>query len=115
MLFRSLVANSTLFGVLGTLGEALALADGLGLARDAAFEVLAATPLASQAERRRPAIESDDYPPRYTLALALKDAGLIIKAAEKADVDVRPEGHPEPAVSIMPRITFVASEGDVAQ
>jgi hypothetical protein len=51
--------------------------------------VLAATPLASQAERRRPAIESDDYPPRYTLALALKDARLIIKAAEKADVDVR--------------------------
>jgi len=84
-----LVANSTLFGVLGTLGEALALADGLGLARDAAFEVLAATPLASQAERRRPAIETDDYPPRYTLALALKDAGLIIKAAEKASVDVR--------------------------
>jgi 3-hydroxyisobutyrate dehydrogenase-like beta-hydroxyacid dehydrogenase len=84
-----LVANSTLFGVLGTLGEALALADGLGLARDAAFEVLAATPLAAQAERRRPAIETDDYPPRYTLELALKDAGLIIKAAEKARVDVR--------------------------
>jgi HAD superfamily hydrolase (TIGR01450 family) len=84
-----LVANSTLFGVLGTLGEALALADGLGLARDVAFEVLAATPLASQAERRRPAIETDDYPPRYTLALALKDAGLIIKAAETARVDVR--------------------------
>src|SRR6266545_526592 len=54
--------------------------------------------------------------PRATRSRSLlKDAGLIIKAAEKADVDVRPEGHPEPAVSIMPRITFVASEGDVAQ
>lgn len=47
-----LVANSTLFGVLGVLGEALALADGLGLARVAAHVVLAATPLADQAERR---------------------------------------------------------------
>ena len=49
-----LVANSTLFGVLGVLGEALALAEGLGLSREAAFAVLAATPVAAQAERRRP-------------------------------------------------------------
>ena len=60
-----LVANSTLFGALGVLGEALALADGLGLEREATWEVLAATPLAAQAERRRPAIESGDYPVRF--------------------------------------------------
>ena len=76
-----LVANSTLFGVLAVLGEALALADGLGLARDVAFEVLAATPLAAQAERRRPSIESGEYPPRFALSLARKDAGLIADAA----------------------------------
>lgn len=34
-----LVANGTLFGVLGVLGEALTLSDGLGLSRDAAFEI----------------------------------------------------------------------------
>ena len=53
-----LVANSTLFGVLAVLGEALALADGLDLPHDVAFEVLSATPVGAQADRRRPAVES---------------------------------------------------------
>ena len=77
-----LVANSTLFGMLGVLGEALALADSLGLSRTSAFEVLAATPVAAQAERRRPAIESGEYPLRFSLALALKDANLIHDASD---------------------------------
>lgn len=84
-----LVANSTLFGVLGVLGEALALARGLGLGDDAAFAVLAATPLAAQAERRRPAIESDDYPPRFPLSLAHKDANLVVEAAKVAGIELR--------------------------
>jgi 3-hydroxyisobutyrate dehydrogenase-like beta-hydroxyacid dehydrogenase len=84
-----LVANSTLFGALGALGEALALADGLGLSHEAAFDVLAATPLADQAERRRPAIEFGDYPPRFALSLALKDADLILEAAKGAGVELR--------------------------
>jgi HAD superfamily hydrolase (TIGR01450 family) len=84
-----LVANATLFGTLGTLGEAIALADGLGLSRDATYEVLAATPLAAQAERRRGAIEAGDYPPRFPLALARKDATLIREAAAAARVDLR--------------------------
>ena len=52
-----LVANLTLLGTLGLLGEALALADGLGLSGEATWEVLGGTPLAGQAERRRPAVE----------------------------------------------------------
>jgi 3-hydroxyisobutyrate dehydrogenase-like beta-hydroxyacid dehydrogenase len=84
-----LVANLTLFGVLGVLGEALALAGGLGLSRRAAFDVLAATPLAAQAERRRPAIEAGEYPPRFRLSLARKDADLITEAAEEAGVELR--------------------------
>jgi 3-hydroxyisobutyrate dehydrogenase len=72
-----LVANTTLFGTIGVLGEAIALADALGLEREKAFEVLATTPLAAQAERRRPALESGDYPPRFPLRLARKDADLI--------------------------------------
>jgi 3-hydroxyisobutyrate dehydrogenase-like beta-hydroxyacid dehydrogenase len=72
-----LVANSTLFGVLGVLGEALALAEGLGLSREAAFDVLAASPLAAQAERRREAFETGDFPLHFRLALARKDADLI--------------------------------------
>lgn len=84
-----LVANSTLFGALGILGEALALADGLGLSREAAFAVLAGTPIGPQAGRRRPAIESGDYPKRFSLRLGVKDATLVAEAAERAGVDAR--------------------------
>lgn len=84
-----LVANASLLGVLGVLGETLALASALGLERDRAFEVLAATPLAEQAQRRRGAIESGDYPPRFRLALARKDAQLIEQAAAEAGVELR--------------------------
>jgi 3-hydroxyisobutyrate dehydrogenase-like beta-hydroxyacid dehydrogenase len=84
-----LVANSTLFAALGALGEALALGDGLGLSREATFGILAATPLAAQAERRRTAIETGEYPPRFTLSLALKDAELVAAAAAEAGIDLR--------------------------
>jgi len=84
-----LVTNSTLLGVLGVLGEALALAEGLGLARETALEVLKATPLADQVERRRPALQGGVSPPRFTLSLARKDADLIRDAAAERDVDLR--------------------------
>jgi 3-hydroxyisobutyrate dehydrogenase-like beta-hydroxyacid dehydrogenase len=84
-----LVANLTLLGVLTLLGEALALAQGLGLSPETAFEVLAATPLAAQAERRWPSIESGTYPTRFSLSLGHKDAELIVEAAATAGVDLR--------------------------
>lgn len=84
-----LVANSTLLGVLGLLGEALALGNGLGLSRDAVWQILAKTPLATQAERRRPVVEADSAPKRFALSLAHKDANLITTAAGDAGVDVR--------------------------
>jgi len=84
-----LVANAVLFATLGTLGEAIALARGLGLPAEAAYRVLAATPLAAQAQRRRAAIEAGEYPPRFPLTLAGKDARLIADAAAAAGVDLR--------------------------
>jgi 3-hydroxyisobutyrate dehydrogenase-like beta-hydroxyacid dehydrogenase len=84
-----LVANTTLFGTLGVLGEALALAEALGLSREAAFAVLSRTPVAAQAERRRPALETGEHPKRFALALARKDADLIAAAAAEADADLR--------------------------
>jgi 3-hydroxyisobutyrate dehydrogenase-like beta-hydroxyacid dehydrogenase len=84
-----LVANSTLLGVLGVLGEALALADAFGLSRDAAFQVLSKTPMAAQAERRRVALESGDYSPRFRLSLARKDADLIVDEATAVGADLR--------------------------
>jgi 3-hydroxyisobutyrate dehydrogenase-like beta-hydroxyacid dehydrogenase len=82
-----LVANATLVGVIGVLGEALAVAQGLGLPRDVAFEVLETTALAEQAKRRRGSVESGEYPPRFGLSLARKDADLILEAG--ADLDLR--------------------------
>jgi len=84
-----LVANTTLVGVIGVLGEALALAERLGLSRDAAFEVLGKTALAGQAERRRSAVESGKCPPRFALYLARKDADLILEAAAKTGLELR--------------------------
>ncbi len=84
-----LVANASLIGVLGLLGEVLALADGLGLPRDTAFAVLSRTPLAAQAERRRPLVEQGDQPVRFALSLARKDAGLITSAAVDRGLDLR--------------------------
>jgi 3-hydroxyisobutyrate dehydrogenase-like beta-hydroxyacid dehydrogenase len=84
-----LVANAALLETVGVLGEALALAGRLGLSREAAFEVLATTPLAAQAERRRPALEADRFPPRFALALARKDAELVVEAASTAGLDLR--------------------------
>lgn len=84
-----LVANTTLLGVLGVLGEAVALADGLRLSRAATYDVLAASPLAAQAERRRPMLDGDPVPRRFALTLARKDADLILAAARDADVDLR--------------------------
>ena len=84
-----LVANSTLLGSIGLLGEALALGKRLGLSQEATFEVLAQTPLAAQAERRRPSIESGEFPKRFALSLALKDANLILEAGEASSADLR--------------------------
>ena len=84
-----LVVNSTLGGTLALFGEALALADGLGLERSAALDVLARSPLGGQVERRRPAVESGEFPLRFRLRLASKDLALVEAAAGDAGVDVR--------------------------
>ncbi len=84
-----LVANSTLFAVLTAVGEAVALGDGLGLARDKVFQILSATPLAAQAERRKQSIEDAAYPKRFALSLAEKDIGLVVDAAASRGLDMK--------------------------
>jgi len=72
-----LVANATLLGTVAMVGEVVSLARRLGLDEDAVGDVLRQTPLADQAKRRLRAIEAADYPPRFPLSLARKDAELI--------------------------------------
>ena len=85
-----LVANSTLFGALGVLGEAVALGTGLGLSQSAIADVLAVTPLADQAQRRRGVLASERAPPpRFSLSLASKDADLVVAAAVNNGLDLR--------------------------
>lgn len=84
-----LVANSTLLGVLGVLGEALALGEALGIPREIVFDVLDRTPVAAQARRRRPTVEGDEPDVRFALGLALKDADLVAEAAAESGADLR--------------------------
>jgi 3-hydroxyisobutyrate dehydrogenase-like beta-hydroxyacid dehydrogenase len=84
-----LVANMALFSALAALGEAIAFGRALELSPDALADVLAVTPLAEQAARRRHLIEAGAYPRRFALSLARKDADLISEAARPAGVELR--------------------------
>ncbi len=84
-----LVANATLIGTMTLLGETVALADALGVPREVAFRVLAWTPLAAQAARRREPLTTGEFPRRFDLALARKDGELVSEAAAAAGVDAR--------------------------
>jgi 3-hydroxyisobutyrate dehydrogenase/2-hydroxy-3-oxopropionate reductase len=76
-----LLANAALFMAVAAVGEAIALGRRLGLDDDVVDSVLDTTPLAAEAARRRPLLEAGDFPPRFSLALAAKDARLIQEAA----------------------------------
>lgn len=69
-----LVVNSTLVGNFAVLGEALALADRLGVDPGLALDALART--SPQARRLKEHTDGDS--PRFTLALAAKDLGLAL-------------------------------------
>jgi 3-hydroxyisobutyrate dehydrogenase/2-hydroxy-3-oxopropionate reductase len=84
-----LVTNATLVGTMTLLGETLALADALGVPRDVAFRALSSTPLAAQAERRREPLTTGEFPRRFDLSLASKDARLVIEAAKEVGVEPR--------------------------
>ena len=84
-----LVANATLIGSLTLFGETMALADRLGLGREVTLEILGFTPLRLVTKRRRDQLETGDFPLRFRLALARKDADLIQEAAKAAHMDAR--------------------------
>jgi 3-hydroxyisobutyrate dehydrogenase/2-hydroxy-3-oxopropionate reductase len=84
-----LVNNLALVGTLATAAEALALADALGLDASATLEVLSRGPVGAVVANKREALMSGEFPPRFKLALAVKDVGLVESAAGEAGLDLR--------------------------
>ncbi|HYZ56913.1 MAG TPA: NAD(P)-dependent oxidoreductase [Streptosporangiaceae bacterium] len=88
-----LVANSWVLALTNAVGEAVALARGLGVAPEAFLEAMSGGALdCPYLHVKARAILSDDFTPSFSVALAGKDAGLIVEAAEAAGLhlDVAP-------------------------
>ena len=83
-----LVANSTIGAAASALGEALALADALGLRREQVLEILSDSPVGPTASGKRKNIESHSYPANFKLSLALKDLRLVRDEAERRDAEL---------------------------
>jgi len=84
-----LVANSILGAVMTAFGEALLLADRLGLDEADVLDVLAESPIGATVKSKRDKIERQTYPPNFKLSLAAKDMRLVRDAAARADIDAR--------------------------
>jgi 3-hydroxyisobutyrate dehydrogenase-like beta-hydroxyacid dehydrogenase len=84
-----IVVNSTLGAIMGAVGEALVLADALGIDERAALDVLAQSPVGATIARKRDSIESGRYQPAFKLALARKDMDLVASTADGAGVELR--------------------------
>jgi 3-hydroxyisobutyrate dehydrogenase-like beta-hydroxyacid dehydrogenase len=83
-----LVVNSTLMALMTALAEALALGDALGLEQSVVLDVLADSPIGVPARSKRERIETGKYPANFRVALAAKDAGLILEEARRAGLDL---------------------------
>jgi 3-hydroxyisobutyrate dehydrogenase-like beta-hydroxyacid dehydrogenase len=83
-----LVANATLGGLMGLVGEALALADGYGLDRRRALPALLHSPIGPALSRKLDKIESGRYTPSFALSLMHKDLGLVLDSAARRHVQL---------------------------
>jgi 3-hydroxyisobutyrate dehydrogenase-like beta-hydroxyacid dehydrogenase len=81
-----LVVNASLHGLNLALSEGLVLAEKAGVARTAAYEVLAASAVAAPyVHYKRPAFERpEETPVAFSLDLAAKDLDLALALAERA-------------------------------
>jgi 3-hydroxyisobutyrate dehydrogenase-like beta-hydroxyacid dehydrogenase len=84
-----LVANSTLAGLMGLVGEALALADGFDLDQQRVIAALLDSPIGPALSRKLDKIQSDHYVPSFKLSLMRKDLGLVLDAAQRRSVELK--------------------------
>jgi 3-hydroxyisobutyrate dehydrogenase-like beta-hydroxyacid dehydrogenase len=76
--------NYAVITLVSVMGEALVLAEALGIERNAALEILGATPLAKTVEHQWPRA-SGAAPPSFPMRLAAKDLRLAVDAGRRAD------------------------------
>lgn len=84
-----LVVNSTLGALQSAVGEALALADALGLDEAATLDVLEGSAIGATVRSKRDKIASGSYPANFTVALAEKDLRLVAETAEAHGAELR--------------------------
>lgn len=84
-----LVLNSWVFALTHGVGEALALAKGLGVDPNHFFDIVGGGPLDNPyLQLKGAAILDDDYAPSFSITNAEKDARLVVEAAEQSGVRV---------------------------
>lgn len=84
-----LVANGWVLAVTQATAETVALAEALGPGAAAFFEAIEGGPVDLPYARAKAKLMADDeYPVSFALALAAKDAALVVAAADAAGADV---------------------------
>lgn len=84
-----LTNNLLTTGQLVLLGESLALGESMGLARDRLLAILSGGGgRSAMFEAKRPMLQAGEYPPRFRLGLARKDAKLIERAAKRNGLEL---------------------------
>lgn len=82
-----LVANSWVLALVEGLAETLALAEGLGVKKESFLELIEGGPVDSPyAQLKGRMMIERDFPAAFKLELAAKDAGLVVDAAQRADL-----------------------------
>jgi 3-hydroxyisobutyrate dehydrogenase len=84
-----LVLNGLLLGVITALAETLAFARAIGLDAQTVLDAVAGGPMSSAAiEARGGSMAREQFAPGFPVALARKDAQLVLDAADGADLRV---------------------------
>jgi 3-hydroxyisobutyrate dehydrogenase len=83
-----LMVNLTLVTSMVAFGEAMALAEALGLDRTTTLDVLAESPIGSTVRAKRAYVEAGQFPPSFKLSLATKDMRLVDQAAVTAGLQL---------------------------
>ena len=84
-----LVANTWVLALTEGVAESIALAEGLGLDPQLFLDTIKGAPTdALYAQLKGSAMIARSFEPSFALDAALKDAGLILEAADQADLDL---------------------------